>query len=115
MSKATGGIILRTLIGGAALILLLLWWFDWRSAAQTVPPPNAQPAQTVTIDGTDSTGVRIETINVWNNYQTRSAVVARVRHGERVEMLGRSGDGVEIQTADGTRGWVTYWFIKELK
>ena len=44
---------------------------------------------------------------------TTQAEVDHIR--ERVEMLGRSGDGVEIQTADGTRGWVTYWFIKELK
>jgi len=71
--------------------------------------------QPVTIDGRDSSGIVIDPINVWDNYQTRSTVVARVHHGDAVTMLGRSGDGVQIQTSAGVRGWLTYTFIKELK
>ena len=60
-----------------------------------------------------SIGVPI--INLWDNYQTRSRVVARVPHGEQVKFIRRSGDGILIETKSGQRGWVTYWFIKEFK
>jgi len=42
-------------------------------------------------------------------------VVAQVPHGEQVKFIARSGDGILIETKAGQRGWVTYWFIKELK
>ena len=71
--------------------------------------------QAVTIDGRDTSGAMIDPINVWDNYQTRGAVVARLHHGDTVTMLSRNGNGVQIQTSSGVRGWLTYSFIKELK
>jgi len=72
-------------------------------------------AKTVTMDGYDpNADVIVEKINIWGNYEKRS-YVGSVLHGEKVKMLKREGDGVLIKTSDGTIGWVTYWFIKELK
>ena len=74
------------------------------------------PARIVTMSGYDqASGTTIDPINVWDDYQTRAHVVATVRNGEKVTLIRRSGDGVQIETASGARGWVTYWFIKELQ
>lgn len=77
--------------------------------------PAAPAGQYVTIDGRDVGGAIIDPINVWDNYTTRGAVVARLHHGDRVQMIGQSGDGVQIQTDAGVRGWLTNTFIRELK
>ncbi|MGC1241586.1 MAG: hypothetical protein WA874_08355, partial [Chryseosolibacter sp.] len=69
---------------------------------------------TLTINGYDADSKSIiERINLWNNYETRRRVVGQVRHGEKVVLLKRMGDGVFIETSAGVRGWLTYWFIKE--
>ncbi len=71
--------------------------------------------KTVTIDGYDpAADSTIQEINIWGNYVSRS-YAGSVTHGEKVAMLKREGDGVLIKTSDGTTGWVTYRFIKELK
>jgi hypothetical protein len=72
-------------------------------------------APIVTISGDDGTGGIIDPINVSATYKPRGATVARVHPGDKVTMLRRDGDGVLIQTSDGTQGWVTYWFIVGLK
>lgn len=77
--------------------------------------PAAPAGKYVTIDGRDVGGAIIDPINVWDNYTTRGAVVARLHHGDRVQMIGQSGDGVQIQTDAGVRGWLTNTFIRELK
>lgn len=71
--------------------------------------------QYVTIDGRDSSDAIIDPINVWDDYQIRGAVVARLPHGARVKMLRRDGSGIQIETENGVRGWVTDSFIRELK
>jgi PBP1b-binding outer membrane lipoprotein LpoB len=69
----------------------------------------------VTIDARDESGQVIDPVNVWDNYQTRGAVVARVHHGDHVTLISRNGNGAEIVTSNGARGWLTYTFIRELK
>lgn len=72
-------------------------------------------AVTVTIDGYDpDADITVERINIWSNYENRSPA-GFVFHGEKVKMLKRDGDAVLIRTSYGATGWVTYWFIKELK
>ena len=72
--------------------------------------------RTVTMDGYDrAADTTVDPINVWETYQPRGRLVGRVSSGATVTMLQRDGDGVLIRAADGTEGWVTYWFIKELK
>jgi hypothetical protein len=71
----------------------------------------------VTIDGYDSeAGVIVDRVNLWKSYKDRTKGIAgAVSHGDRVKMLEQSGDGVLIESRTGVRGWVTYFFIKELK
>jgi len=86
--------------------------------ATDTPLPAATPTATpklVTLDGTENGEVVVPEINIWDSYNPRNRVVAVGKHGEQVQLIRRSGNGVLIQLADGTRGWVTYWFIKELK
>lgn len=73
---------------------------------------SAPTVRTVTIDG----GGEVSTINLWDDYQTRSKVTGRVPSGTQVRLLQRSGDGCEVQAPNGDRGWVTCAnFIKEFK
>jgi hypothetical protein len=78
--------------------------------------PSATPVW-MTLDGWDpASQTTISPINIWKDYNDRAKGVAGTgRHGEQVRYIRRSGDGVLIETKAGVRGWVTYWFIKELK
>jgi SH3-like domain-containing protein len=69
----------------------------------------------VTISGDDGIGGSIDLVNVWNDYQSRSRIVARLHPGDKVTLIRRDGKGAQIETAAGTRGWVTDFFIKELQ
>lgn len=69
----------------------------------------------VTIDGYDkATRTTISKINIWTNYQSRS-LAFKANHGESVKMIKRDGDAIYIENKQGKRGWVTYFFIKEMK
>ena len=76
-----------------------------------------KPPYTFTLDGYDKeAGVIVLKINLWKNYKDRfKGIVATVNHGEKVKVIKREGDGVLIKTAQGKEGWITYYFIKELK
>lgn len=68
-----------------------------------------------TIDGYDpTTNTTINPLNIWEDYQTRK-FAGKVNHKEKITVLKRDGDGVFIETKEGKKGWITYWFIKELK
>jgi len=80
----------------------------------------------ITFDGYDGEFLACPEINVWYDYgdraklspETNMPIVATVEHGSAGRLLERDGDGclVEVETSLGTyRGWVTFWFIKELK
>ena len=74
----------------------------------------------VTMDGVDTTGKDLKyivsKINLWKDYNNRGAgVTGSVSHGEKVKLLRREGDRVQIETKDKIKGWVTYYFIKEFK
>jgi len=96
-------------------------------SVEVVPTPHW-----VHIDGTYQANVYpyevgvIPDINIWKTYlddEDNSKVhgprLCSLKHGTRVQMVGRVEtwfeDQVQIITPDGKRGWVTYWFIKELK
>ena len=105
--------------------MVLLVILGWVTACGATPTPTVRPTPRptdtlmpmVTIDGKDpSTGLIIEPINVWKDYNNRAAGIATtVKDGQRVQFVRRTGDGVLIQTHEGKRGWVTYWFIEEFK
>jgi hypothetical protein len=99
---------------GVAVGLLLIWF-----SGPFRPPPLLQQqapvppdAPIVTIDGQGGMG---ETVNVWHNRLMRGAVVARLHPGDKVILLQHAGQGARIETADGTRGWVTDIVIQELQ
>lgn len=83
------------------------------------PSDSSSPSagRRVTIDARDEGGQLLPggVVNMWDDYQTTAHVVARCGDGELVTMLRRSGDGVLIENRAGIQGWVSYWFIKELK
>jgi hypothetical protein len=93
------------------------------SAPTDTPPPTDTPAPTptpetfVTMDGYDpASDSIIDPINLWIDYDDRSAgIAAKAKHGDKVKLVQREGDGVLVETADGVQGWVTYYFIKEFK
>ena len=82
--------------------------------------------QQITFDGVDGSELEVRNIHLWYDYanrtkpspRTKSPIVATVRHGERGVLLERNGNGCKVRVRRGKRlvdGWVTYWFIKELK
>ncbi|HEU5088392.1 MAG TPA: SH3 domain-containing protein [Roseiflexaceae bacterium] len=96
-----------------ALLAVFGLYFGLKSPARPTSTP-AAPPRLATITGYDPASQSdISPINVWDDYQTRSRVVGQVRTGDRVRVVGRSGDGVQIELNDGTRGWVSAAFLKE--
>jgi SH3-like domain-containing protein len=71
----------------------------------------------VTMDGRDAAAeLTVDPINLWDNYQTRAHVTGRVAHGAEVRLIQQSGEGCQVETNNGIRGWVTCAnFIKEFK
>ena len=114
-ARRTNTLLLLGVIGGAIVVLLIaLGLSAILSGSSAAPPPTAR---TVTMDGRGPSGtVDVPVINLWDDYRTRSKVVAQVKDGEQVLLIGRDGTGCQVQTSAGVRGWVTCGnFIKELK
>ena len=70
----------------------------------------------VTLDGYDpSANTTVENINIWKDYNNRLLGISTTgKHGQKVKLLNKVGNAVEVETEDGKKGWVTYYFIKEL-
>lgn len=81
----------------------------------------------VTLDGYDGTVLACPTIALWYDWEDRAKrspetglpVVATVSHGVQVTLIEKDGPAclVEVEAEDGqtARGWVTFWFVRELK
>lgn len=73
----------------------------------------------VTLDGYDANAnppITIHNIDLWNDFKNRSkGISVTAKHGDRVKLIRREGNGVLVETLNGKRGWVTFYFIKELK
>lgn len=65
------------------------------------------------IDATELQELSDPRVNVWDDYDKRSKVVAQLSHNDRVFLISESGDGAEIETENGTRGWVTKTFLSK--
>ena len=72
----------------------------------------------ITFDGidVDKDGEWLATpfINIWKRYNPRDEIVATVEHGSTGQLLETKGTVCKVQVGDVV-GYVTYWFIKELK
>jgi len=70
------------------------------------PPPEAKPApppETVHVTGSK--------LNVRSQPTTAAATVARVKKGDKLAVLGRDGDWVQVKLGDGTSGWVSAKYV----
>lgn len=91
-------VVFAVLLGGTIM-------FSNQNASAPKPLPRS-PLGTVTIATTEA-----GTVNVWDNYQTRAQVVARLDPGTTVQLLRRDGNGRLIRTAAGVEGWVSRDFL----
>ena len=55
------------------------------------------------------TGTRL---NVREEPSTRAAVIARVKRGQRLAVLGKSGGWVHVSVAAGAEGWVSARYVQ---
>jgi SH3-like domain-containing protein len=69
--------------------------------ALPAPPP---PPPRATVTGS--------TLNVRSGPSTRSAVVARVKRGDQLPILGEDGAWLRIRLADGREGWVHSRYVR---
>lgn len=73
----------------------------------------------ITFDGYDGADLVVKRIALWRDYEDRGkGSLCAVRHGHTGVLLERKGDGCRVRVAWMGRsyeGWVTYWFLKELK
>jgi hypothetical protein len=73
----------------------------------------------VTFDGYDGDELICKRINVWRDYDARhKGPICTVRHGHTGVLIDRKGDGCKVRTewmGKTYEGWVTFWFLKELK
>ena len=71
--------------------------------------------QEVTFDGMDGGLAACPHINIWKSYGDRGAgVVTTVEHGSKGILLERKGNRCKVQIGEHV-GYLTYWFILELK
>ena len=75
--------------------------------------------QPITFDGYDGLELVVKRINIWRDYYDRSkGTVCAVRHEHTGVLLGREGDACRVRVdwmGKTHEGWVTYYFINELK
>lgn len=73
----------------------------------------------VTLDGFDGPDLVCPIINVWNDHAKRGKVITTAIHGSTATLLQRKGDACQVRIPRKGRkpktGWITYYFIKELK
>lgn len=73
----------------------------------------------VTFDGYDGNQLACKRINVWRDYENRAkGAICTVRHGTPAELLERKGEACKVRVnweGRAQEGWVTFWFIAELK
>jgi outer membrane biosynthesis protein TonB len=87
------------------------------SAPPAPPPPTPTPteatpvAQTTAAPQHETVRVVGSRLNVRSQPTTSAATAARVRKGERLAVLVRDGDWLQVQLADGTTGWVSARYV----
>ena len=73
----------------------------------------------ITFDGRDGADLVVKRINIWRDYDDRTkGAYCAVRHGHTGVLLERKGDACKVRVSWMGReytGWLTYFFIKELK
>lgn len=113
------------LMGAGALLLVLYMLSQFLLAILSPFFPSSKPPasravsvqsyKAGTINGYDSaTGSIIDPINVFKDYENRDlGISGKAKHGEKVTILEKSGNGVRIKTGSDITGWVSSLFVKE--
>ncbi len=87
-----------------------------KTAAPPPPPPPAPPeappvGQPQPAPPQQMVRVTGSRLNVRSQPSTSAATVARVKRGEKLPVLGRDGEWVQVRLADGTSGWVSGRYV----
>lgn len=94
------GSMLRRLI--PAMLLSFLFFFALAGTALRTSP--AEAGQVAVVTGS--------VVNLRGGAGTSHPVVGEVRQGERMSVLGKSGDWVQVRTAGGVTAWVAGWLVR---
>lgn len=92
---------------------------SWEGATRTVaiakPKPEPGDAVPPGTPGTELAGriaiINGSVVNVRSGPGTDYTVVTQVKQGDALTILGENGDWYQVQTADGSRGWVANWLV----
>jgi len=76
----------------------------------------------ITFDGYDGSKLVCEKINIFYDYHdrflpvpgTKKSIMAQAKHGEKGKLLKYEHPACQVKV-DGRVGWLTFFFIKELK
>lgn len=91
------GLVALSMLGGLAAC---------KTAAPPPPVPAAPAAEVEPAPPQEYVRVTCSRLNVREQPTTSAATVARVKKGERLEVLDREGEWVRVALADGATGWV---------
>jgi len=95
----------------AAFLLLLAGCGGNAPAPEPAPAPRpAAPAPSPAASEERATGtvrVNVSTLNIRGDASTSSEVIGHARRGERLTVVGDSGDWLRVKLNDGTTGWVS--------
>ena len=70
----------------------------------------------ITFDGYDGPDLVCPFINIWKDLDDRGeGIAAVVSHDDIGDLRWQQGEKCKVVTKDGTEGYVTFFFIRELK
>ena len=95
----------------AAIVLLLAGCGGNAPAPEAAPTPQpAAPAPAPAQAEERATGtvrVNVSTLNIRGDASTSSEIIGHARRGERLTVVGDSGDWLRVKLNDGSTGWVS--------
>lgn len=84
------------------------------SATPTAPPaetggeqPESDPASPAQDSGVGSVTVLIDGLNLRKEAKTDSPTLGGLKEGDKLTLIGQADGWYEVQTTDGSRGWVS--------
>jgi outer membrane biosynthesis protein TonB len=96
----------RRLRSGLVALSMLGGLVACKTAAPPPPVPVVPVAEVEPAPPQEYVRVTGSRLNVREQPTTNAPTVARVKKGERLEVLGREGEWVRVRLADGATGWV---------
>jgi uncharacterized protein YgiM (DUF1202 family) len=95
-------------VAAAFLVLLANCGGNAPAPVSTPSPAAMPPAPTTPVQrATGSVRVNVSMLNIREEASTAAAIVGHARRGERLTVIGDSGDWLRVTLNDGTNGWVS--------